>query len=252
MAAPKFDLHVEKFCMAYLACGDHLRAYRETFADQPGFMTSKAKFQAAAMMKRPDVNERLALMSREALRTQRLDARKVLERLAQIAFADASEVVRVRRVNCRHCWGKKFKRQSTQGEYDDACADALVAAQCEGKETYDVPPEPAGGLGFDLTRPPHPDCPECGGEGYAECFIEDFSKISDDVKPLIAGVEQTKYGLKVTLHNQMDAIKTLANCFGLTQPDVVLAVIQQMKPKTEKTVITYEDAEETYRRLITA
>ncbi|TNF65166.1 hypothetical protein FBF48_10560 [Streptococcus salivarius] len=246
-----FSWPIEKFCATYLACGDEVKAYVEAFHDQPKFSQKQAKGMAARMLKRPDVCERLALMSREALRMQRLDARRVLERLAQIAFADLTEVVKVRRVNCRYCWGKNHRRQSTQGEYDDLCADALVEAQRKKEATYNLPELPPGGLGFDATRPPHPDCPECNGEGHAESFIQDFDKLSDDVKPLIAGVEQTKYGLKVTLHNQMTALETLTKCFGLNQPDIVLTILRQMMPPEEKAVITIENAEDMYRRFLT-
>lgn len=246
---------VEKFCEIYIATGNEVHAYRKVFYGRDSFIAKSAKSDASAFLRSVDVRNTLALKTRAALRPYRLEGKAVLDRLAQIAFANITEVVKVRRVNCRHCWGKKFKYQYTPGEYDQMCVDSFIDAQNKKTEAaWTKPPVPEGGLKFDATRKPHPDCPECRGEGYAETFIEDFDKISDDVKPLIASVENTKYGLKVTFHSQTQALETLAKCFGLLQPDVAMTFIQQMMPQPVESEIfearTYEQQHETYKRLL--
>ena len=244
---------IEKFVFSYLASGDEVAAFKEAFKDSKNFVARNAKRDARALLLDKDVASRLAMASREALRMKRLDAKAVLERIAQIAFADVTSVAKVRRVNCRHCWGKGFKRMGTQGEHDEACMRAIVQAQVKGLNEYEEPPLPPGGLGFDGKRPPHPDCPECFGEGIAEVHLADFDKVSDDVKPLISNVKEGKYGIEVGFHSQTEALKILANCFGLMQPDVAVQIIQQMLPNQEKEVVTVEnmaEAQERYQRLI--
>lgn len=245
---------IEKFCVNFIVSGDEVQAYKETFQKKSGYVARTAKRDAAAFKKTHQryISERLALLSREALRAKRLDAKAVLERIAQIAFADVTEVAKVRRVNCRYCWGPRFRYQMTPAEYDGQCADAFIEAQIK-KTDYVAPEKPPGGLNFVISRPPHPDCPECAGEGVAELFVQDFSKVSEDVKPLIAGVEHTRYGIKVSFHSQTSALETLAKSFGLLQPDIVNVIVQQMAPKEEKFVFdasNQEQAAETYKRLI--
>lgn len=245
---------LEEFCTIYLSTGDEVSAFKQTFAGKRGYVAKTAAKDARAFLFDKNVAERLALMSREALRMKRLDAQAVLERIAQMAFADVTEAVKLRRVNCRYCWGTKFKRQATQAEYEDACTDAFVAAQMAGKDEYEQPEPPPGGLGFRANRPPHPDCPECCGEGHEEVFLQDFDKLSDDVKPLIAGVEHTRYGVKVLFHDQAKSLETLAKCFGLMQPDVAIQIIQQMMPNRGATIVLDEQniqkATEAYKRLL--
>jgi hypothetical protein len=244
---------IDEFCVRYLACRNEIQAYREVFKGRADFDGKLSPAMARQFFKSAPVANRLAEKSAEILAGKRLDAKAILERLAKLAFADSGEIVKVRRVNCRHCWGKKFRRQMTQGEYDDQCADALDRAMREGKEDYNVPPEPVGGLGFQATRAPHPDCPECGGEGFPEVFIQDFDKVSDDAKPLIAGAKMGKYGLEVSLHSQADALTQLAKCFGLMQPEVAIQIIQQFLPAAgEKEVFDTEnvaEAAEIYQRI---
>lgn len=215
---------IDLFALEYLACGNQREAYKKAFEQFSWFDKSKITQHSNRIMKNEVIRARMAMLSKQATRSKLLDAKTVLLRVAMIAFADATEIVRVRRVNCRYCWGTNHGYQATQAEYDAACVRKFEEAKREGVEYID-PDLPKGGLGFMAKRAPHPDCPECGGEGYAETFIEDFANLSEDAKALISSVEQTKYGIKVHMHNQVDAIKTLANALGLTQPDIALQVV---------------------------
>lgn len=136
-----------------------------------------------------------------------LDAMQVLRQWVQIATADPTRIVGVRRVNCRHCWGVGFGYQWQEREYAHEAAQAL--------QDGDAPPAIGGGFGFQKLRAPHPDCPECAGEGVEDMTIADFRKLPEAERRLIAGVKMGKHGIEVQMRNQDDALKNLARYLGV-------------------------------------
>lgn len=149
---------------------------------------------------------------------------------ADIAMADARELVTVRRVNCRCCWGVKFQYQWTERERDadlTAKYDAWLAARerkIKGTPTTFVEPKYPGGVGFTRNRPPHPDCPECAGEGREDVHIADFATLSRQGAALLAGVKATKDGIEVKMHDRVKALEALSKFFGIT-PETIHVIL---------------------------
>lgn len=131
----------------------------------------------------------------------------VLERLWAQATANPNELIQYRKVNCRYCWGQDHYYQWTAGEYHRA----LTSAKANKKPK----PDCDGGFGFDKTRPPHPDCPECKGEGTGDVFIADTSKLSGSALLLYAGVRITRDGLQVLMHDQQNALIKVGQHLGM-------------------------------------
>lgn len=144
-----------------------------------------------------------------AERTQ-LKADEVIERLRAIAFADARKLMEFRRRCCRHCHGTAFRYQRTTPELARARADWAASPKKKRK-----PFDEMGGDGFDAKRPPHPQCPECFGEGLGDAFFHDTSQVPPDVAALYAGVKVTKDGIEVKLHSQTEALLALGKHLGL-------------------------------------
>jgi hypothetical protein len=57
-------------------------------------------------------------------------------------------------------------------------------------------PEFAGGIGYNATLEPHPDCPECFGRGVESVIVTDTRKLTGKAAKLYAGAQQTKDGVK--------------------------------------------------------
>lgn len=131
----------------------------------------------------------------------------VLQRLWDIATANPNEVVQFRRVNCRYCWGEDHQYQWTDGEYISACRFA--------EQNEMTAPKSGGGFDFDKTRSPHPDCPECKGEGHGEIHIADTSKLTGAAALLYAGAKAGKFGIEVQLHDQMSALVRVGQHIGM-------------------------------------
>lgn len=142
-----------------------------------------------------------------------VDAARVLQEWAAIATGDTTEIVKARRLNCRHCWGFNFKYQRTDAEYAKECAEEMQMASAMGRDAE--LDQFGGGNGFRYTADPNPDCPECSGEGVEDVFIADFRKLSPRQRKLIAGVKQGKHGIEVQFRDQDAALKNLAQYLGL-------------------------------------
>jgi phage terminase small subunit len=131
----------------------------------------------------------------------------VLARYWDLATANPNDLVEHRRTCCRYCHGENHMYQWTAGEYERA---QLLARQEDQPE-----PPIAGGLGFDMRKSPNPDCPDCGGDGIGRTIIKDTRNLSGPALVLYAGVEPTKEGERVKMHNQLSALETVAKHIGM-------------------------------------
>lgn len=212
------------FCRAYVEQGgkDPEAAWVEAFgADaaarlDPDELTKRAR----TLLARPLIVDQLAKQRADACAALSVSPQSLVARLARVALADPREIVQHRRVACRHCWGEGHAYQYTQAEFDRLTASAMAQA-LEAKAEY-RPPDPAGGVGYRRNRAPHPECPECSGEGLEDVYIADTASLSMAGASLYAGVKETKEGRQVLLHDQLKALQLLADLMGMT-PDVVRA-----------------------------
>lgn len=111
-----------------------------------GYSEFNAAQSASENMKNPQVQEAIEGRERQLAAAAGVDYDMVLESIRNLVAPKA----------CRHCWGIDHKYQWIQREYDRKLADALSGGKI---------PEWLGGIGYTRTKPPHPDCPECNGDG---------------------------------------------------------------------------------------
>lgn len=145
-------------------------------------------------------------------RTQ-ITADRVVMELGLIAFADARELAEVKTGCCRHCWGEGFKFQRTVGEYNHDRGQWLE----KGKDPLEF--DEMGGIGFDSLKLPHPECPQCSGDGDARVVLKDTRRLSPQALALYAGAKIGKYGVEVLFHSKMDALEKLAKHLGIYEKD---------------------------------
>lgn len=173
-----------------------------------------ASVTATRLLAEPNIMElvdaEMARVSQEA----RVEAADVLRDWLALATADPCKVVKVRRLNCRHCWGEGHAYQWTAQEYAQAC-DAALDAPTKSKAKPKLP-DCSGGLGYNRAADPNPDCPECGGEGVVDVFCADLDTLTGPERKLIQSVKQTPGGgIEVKLRDQDAALSNLARYLGL-------------------------------------
>lgn len=183
-------------------------------AIRAGYSPKTAEVIGFENLRKPKIEE--AIQKAIEKRSERIEitADMVLQRWWDIATADPNEIVHVRRLCCRHCFGIDYQYQWRDAEeYQQAVQVAINNAKELDKEP--VLPFDSGGYGFDRLLRPHPKCPYCRGEGYAETHIEDTRDLSHKAKLLYAGVKQTAAGIEIKMKDQDKALENVARHLGM-------------------------------------
>ncbi|WP_353233356.1 terminase small subunit [Diaphorobacter ruginosibacter] len=182
-------------------------------AIRAGYSVRTAHEQASRLLANGKV--RLAVEEGQKKLQSKLEisAERVVKSLALIATADPRELVEVKTGCCRCCHGEGHKFQRTQREM--ATDREQWAAKGKPPEDFDE----AGGIGFNPLLQPHPECPNCGGDGESRTVLKDTRYLSPQAAALYAGAKQTKYGIEIQMHSQMEAWEKLAKHLGLYAKD---------------------------------
>jgi hypothetical protein len=175
-------------------------------------------------------------------------ARFVLNKLWDITTADPRELVEVRRVPCRYCWGINGQYQFTNTEMDRIVKayeygraghpyDALwprgaaeSASYTAGKNNLSF--DRQGGEGYTTNRDPNAACSECGGSGVTLHFIADTRKLGPQARQLYRGIKFGRNGeiIEVLMADQDHARAMLAKHFGVAVERKQIA-LRIMDPK---------------------
>lgn len=182
-------------------------------AIRAGYSPDTARQMGAENLSKPVIQLAIAEGRKAQQERTGITADRVLREIALIAFADARELSQVIKGCCRHCWGEGHKRQRTLSEMNHA----MEQWQKDGKMPADFDEE--GGIGYNPHRPPHPECPDCMGHGYAHVVIGDTRNLSPAALALYAGAKETKYGIEVLTHAKLTAVEMLNKHLGLYEKD---------------------------------
>ncbi|WP_318833690.1 terminase small subunit [Burkholderia cepacia] len=183
-------------------------------AIRAGYSAKRADAIGHENLRKPEVAAHLAERQQALQERTEITQEMVLKRWWEIATADPNDLVQYRRYCCRHCWGIDHAYQWTEAEYEKAQREA----ESEGKES----PDCNGGFGFDMNRAPHPECPECGGNGFGKMHVNDTRKLAGGARLLYAGVKSGKDGLELKMHDQMKALEAVARHIGMFPTKVEL------------------------------
>lgn len=237
------------FCREYVANGkvDVVAAFVAAFPGTAGVLDDdELRRRAKSLLRRPAIANQVDRQTRDACAALDISPERVLARWALLAFADPRELIRHRRVNCRHCWGADHRYQHSPAEWAQKLAVALSAAVKSGTEYEELDPE--GGDGWRANRPPHPECPECCGEGVPDIIVADTDHLSPAAAALFAGIKSTPHGYEIRLADQVKALEALSKFLGIT-PETV-RILSQPLTATADDYSDPERAAETYRRLM--
>lgn len=119
---------------------------------------------------------------------------------------DPAEITRWAIGACRHCHGDDFGYQWREHEFFKALEDAeLVKAPL---------PDIAGGFGYNSTRPPVAECPNCDGRGVGRTNIADTGELSPQARAAFEGIKQTKDGIEIRMADKNKAAEQFAKLSG--------------------------------------
>lgn len=191
------------FCIQYCVDFNATQA-----AIRAGYSEASAGSIGGELIQKPEIIERIEERKAELAAAASLTPEWIIEQWKRLATGNPEDLAKVRRVNCRHCYGYGGEYQWTEIEY----RRALDAAINAGKPA----PDGAGGFDFDRKAPPNPECQECAGEGIEYVFVQDTDKVRKNSRGLFAGVKQTKDGIEIKLRDQDAALANLAKYLGMS------------------------------------
>jgi phage terminase small subunit len=211
--ADNLTVKQEKYVQGLFAGLSQREAYKQAFkADKMKDKTIDEK--ACILAKRDKIAARLKGLQDEVKERSIIKAKDVLQHWYDIATADPNEIIHLRRICCRHCYGIDHEYQwRDEKEYQQA----VRMAKQQAKESEKPPaiPADAGGYGYDRLLRPHPKCPYCWGEGHMEVHAADTRTLSPKAKLLYAGVKQTRDGFEIKMRDQDKAMENVAKHLGM-------------------------------------
>ena len=236
--AKKLTPQEEMFAIELAASGNQAEAYRKAYPGSSNWLPASLYSKASVLAAREKVSARVDELRAIAAKQNELGVAELLRMHVEIATADARELVEYRRIPCRHCHGKDHRYQFTPAEMERA-REKHEEKQAEAKSP--TPFDEKGGVGYTKKRAPHPDCPECHGDGLGEMLVSDTRKLSRVGAQLYEGVKLGKEGLEVKTRSRGDSLAAIGRHRGFFKED----------NKVEVSVFDAETLEAKYRSGIT-
>lgn len=247
MSIDKLTVKQAAFYTAMLECGNATEAYRRAYN------TSKMKPESVTnaahhLLKHPKIAAMLSAGKKKAEEAAIFGIAEVMRDWFDIHRADPDKLTRIRRICCRHCHGVDHAYQwKDKAEHSRAVANAIdenaMRANMKPKKSPLPMPSESGGYGFRFNMDPHPECPECLGEGKVDTFIADTSKLTGPEKKLYGGFKQTKDGLTIVMRDQDGALANIAKALGM-----MVEKVKPVDPDTKDMPALPLDAQEASRQ----
>lgn len=176
---------------------------------------------------------------------------KIQGLLWDIINADPNELVSLKVGCCRHCHGIGHAYQWRESEYLEVLAKVEAHNRNPGRKGDQLPPDCSGGLDFDETVSPNPDCPECNGAGVPRVVLKDTEHLTPGARALYGGVKQTAHGVQIIMADKMKAIEMLGRIHGGFNDNVkVSGVLQTLGRVVELTTTDPNEAAAIYQDMV--
>jgi phage terminase small subunit len=200
-------------------------------AERAGYRSPR--MQGSRLMTNDDIQRAIARGRDHIARLTDADPEGVVRAWLEIATADPLELVTHKRVACRYCRGQGHAFQwKTEREFDEALREAVWtlygsdteehatrrAIALERADDHPSLPTDAGGFGYNATRAPNPECPECDGLGLSRVIVADLDSVSPGARALFDGLKVTRHGVEVRLRSRDEALLNLARHLGMFPP----------------------------------
>ncbi len=202
-------------------------AFRQAFPRAARWKDATVWREASKLALSNEVSTRVSELLRQAADANEVTQADALRGYLNILRADPRKLVGYHRDNCRYCHGIGHRYQFTASEMADAEANHALALLDNPKlGEFDT----KGGIGFDRTARPNPECPECRGEGVGRVVIGDTRDFGEKERALYIGVKIGKDGIEVKMHDRMEALTQLARHVGFFELDNEVKVSGEIVP----------------------
>ena len=246
---------MRQFCEHYYRFRNATQAYKHAYdATKSSYETCRE--EGARLLK--DHRIQRALKERYKLGSAEtgVDIAWLLNHFLTIAMADPRELIGLKVGCCRFCWGEGHRYQWREREYLEQLAAVelqMVQATRAGGDTSGMAyPDPAGGLDFNATHPPHPSCPQCHGEGVERFVPRDTDKLSDQALLLYGGVKvKADGGYEIIIADRQKAAELAGRILGaFTDKVKISGIVGQIHAVADLRNVDPQQAAVAYRDFV--
>lgn len=203
-----------RFVEHYLRYRNPTQAYKYA-SDKDDLSYNTARTEGQSLLRDARVQAAIRDGAKTAFADTAASTGWLLQRFLDIATADPRELIGLKVGCCRYCHGEGFGYQWREREFLEAC-DKAERYNRERKAF--LPPEPlpdiAGGLAFNATLQPVPECPQCHGEGVERFVPRDTDRLSDQALLLYGGVKVKKDGYEIVIADRAKALENVGKIMG--------------------------------------
>lgn len=197
----------------WLFIGEYVKDWNATAALRRSgvYVGEFAGSEASRRLNKRAVKKEIEKVRQAAIEKVQLSTSTVIQDIVNVLTADPRDLIDTVTEACRHCYGEGHQYQYTIGEYSTEEFKAMATNK---------PFNPKGGVGFNPNRDPHPDCPECHGNGIVTERLKDTRFLSPSALALYNGVERTKNGIKINMRSKDAAREAAARWLGMNKETV--------------------------------
>jgi phage terminase small subunit len=183
-------------------------------AKAAGYPLPFASEAAYRLLSRPVIQRRLAEIEREMMASMSINPEALFREIVtqNLRLARARIPVQVWNPPCRYCHGDNHEYQRTHAEFESDwnahVRKPIRLSRVTGKPIRVPIFDPMGGSGYDVALPPHPDCPECRGDGDTKhpiVRIKDSRFFTAEEREVFHGAKMTQHGVEVFWKDQAHA-----------------------------------------------
>jgi hypothetical protein len=233
MPMPKFPL-VTEMEEAFLQHWSASYTNAGQCARNAGYPAVTSGVTAHQLLSKWHIKARLSEIERERMEIARINAEGLFREVVtqNLRLARAKVPVDVVTPPCRYCHGDNHEYQRTHAEFEDDLERHLTRPRITrtdrfGRQYHRTPIfDPKGGSGYDINLPPHPDCPNCHGEGDINnqiVKIKDSRFFTAEERELWNGAKLTEKGVETFWKDQSKARSFLS--------DLALRMVDHRRPE---------------------
>jgi hypothetical protein len=200
--------------------------YREAYPRSKSYKAESVASLASRLMSnvhvKAIVDQGRAMVAEKLAERRVLDQTALIERWTTQATVDRNELMQIRRVPCRFCYGRDHRYQETPAQREarwreyERIRRKIEQARRKGEGGANLEPfDELGGVGYTIHKEPHPECPECFGEGEERVHFADTRNLSPEARELYEGVEMKRDGMVLKIKDRAGAEDNLARTMGL-------------------------------------
>ncbi len=202
--------------MDYIFVGElllHDNAAKAFRAARPEYNGNSVTELAWRWRKRQDIVDELERCKAATLKRVELTVEDVVRDIRNVLCADSRDITEYRKGACRYCHGTDHQRMRTPEEHRQAYGLYLESEAAKRGLPFDH----QGGVGYSPKLDPHPECPECHGDGIRTVVAHDTRTMNEAAATLYAGTKPTANGIEIITRSKDQARKDAAAWLGMNK-----------------------------------